>query len=102
MQFPQKIVITFRMRVNPGFDAELADLGSRMYALAASMPGFLSYTEYAGGDDEHLALVEFDTEEHLAAWRNHPEHVAAQEAGREKYFTWYQIQVCQLLREYSR
>lgn len=98
----QKIVITFRTRLNPGFDAELADLGSRMYALAVSMPGFLSYKDYASQDGEYLTLVEFDTQEHLAAWRNHPEHIAAQRAGREKYFSWYQIQVCQLLREYSK
>jgi len=31
----------------------------------------------------------------------HPEHVAAQKLGREKYFSWYKIQVCQLLREYE-
>lgn len=97
----EKIVITFRTRLHPGFEAELADLGTRMYGLAASMPGFLRYQDYAAADGEFITLVEFDTAEHLAAWREHPEHVAAQKLGREKYFSWYKIQVCELLREYE-
>ncbi|MFO1042433.1 MAG: antibiotic biosynthesis monooxygenase [Planctomycetaceae bacterium] len=97
----EKIVITFRTRLNPGYDAELTALGTRMYELAASMPGFLLYQDFAASDGEFLTLVEFDTAEHLAAWRMHPEHVAAQKLGREKYFSWYKIQVCQLLREYE-
>ena len=97
----EKLVITFRTRLNPGFDNELAELGMRMYQLAIAMPGFLSYKDFASADGESLSVIEFDTAEHLAAWRNHPEHLAAQELGRSKYFAWYQIQVCRVDREYS-
>ena len=43
-----------------------------MYELAASMPGFLLYQDFAASDGEFLTLVEFDTAEHLAVWRMHP------------------------------
>ena len=71
-----------------------------MYALASEMPGFISYKDFAAEDGEFVTVVEFDTAARLAAWRNHPEHVAAQQAGRERYFSWYQIQVCRVEREY--
>lgn len=99
-----KLVITFRSRLRPELgDAltELSTLGARMYELASAMPGFLSYKDYAAEDGEYVSLVEFDTAEHLAAWRNLPEHVAAQQAGRERFFASYQIQVCQVIREYG-
>ena len=97
----KKLVITFRTRLNPGHDSELMALGSRMYELAIAAPGFLSYKDYAAADGEFVTLVEFDTAENLAAWRNHPEHLAAQQAGRDRCFAWYQIQVCEVVREYS-
>lgn len=96
-----KIVVTFRTRLKPGFDTELAELGGRMYALASSMPGFLSYKDFAAADGESLTLVEFESLEHLAAWKNHPQHLEAQKLGRERYFASYHIQVCTLVREYG-
>lgn len=97
----QKLVITFRTRLNPGHEAELASLGARMYELATTTPGFLAYKDYAAADGEYVSIVEFDSAENLARWRNHPEHVAAQQAGRERLFAWYQIQVCEVIREYA-
>ena len=97
----EKLVIVFRTRLRPEFATELPELGMRMYQLAVGMTGFISYKDFTADDGENVTLVEFDTAEHLAAWRNHPEHVAAQKAGRERYFSWYQIQVCQIQREYE-
>lgn len=97
----ESIVTVFRTRVRPGFDDELSILGERMYSLASSMPGFVSYKDYAAADGESLSIIEFTSMDHLAAWRNHPEHVEARKAGREKYFEWFQIQVCRTERAYS-
>jgi heme-degrading monooxygenase HmoA len=96
-----KIVITFRTRLNPGHDQELTELGEKMYGLAASMPGFISYKDFGAADGEFVSIVEFDNADNLARWRNHPDHLAAQELGKRVYFSWYQIQVCQVIREYS-
>lgn len=96
-----KVVIVFRIRLCPDVESELASMGERMYELASAMPGFLSYKDFAAGDGEFVTIVEFDSLENLAAWRNHPEHKEAQRAGRERFFSWYQIQVCHVEREYS-
>src|SRR4051812_11856274 len=98
---PLMVIVVFRSRVRAGVDsAALEALGQRMYALASEMPGFVSYRDYAAADGESLTLVEFDSAEHLAAWRGHPEHVLAQERGRVEVFDSYHITVCEPVREY--
>ena len=52
-------------------------------------------------DGEGVAIVEFESAETLQAWREHPEHRAAQAAGRERLFASYRIQVCSVERDYG-
>jgi len=95
------VVVVFRSRLKPGVENEIEPVGGRMYELAAGMPGFVSYREYAAADGEGVAIVEFESHETLAAWREHPEHRQAQAAGRERFFSEYRITVCDVVRESS-
>jgi len=92
------VVIVFRSRIRPGVDGEIGVVGGRMYELAASMPGFISYKDFVAEDGENVSIIEFESLETLAAWRDHPEHRIAQERGRAAFFSEYQIQVCAPLR----
>lgn len=95
------IVIVFRTRIRQGVvEQEMEELGKRMYQLACEMPGFISYKDFAAQDGEYVSIVEFESMETLAAWRNHPEHKEAQRQGRERYFSEYHIQVCTTVRDY--
>jgi heme-degrading monooxygenase HmoA len=96
------VIVIFRSRISP--DADLAGidvLATRMYEIASAMPGFISYKEFRAEDQETVALVEFDSHEHLLAWRNHPEHVEAQKRGRDTVFESYDIAVCDVARRYG-
>lgn len=95
------VVVIFRTRLRAGVEKEIEALGAQMYELASSMPGFISYREYGAADGESVAIVEFESPETLATWREHPEHKAAQELGRQRFFAEYRIQVCSPIREYS-
>ena len=96
------MVIVFRARLRPGADvAALTPLGERMVALATAMPGFVSYKDFNAADGEAVTVVEFASEPELLAWRNHPEHVAAQERGRREFFSDYKIQICHVERAYQ-
>jgi len=75
------LLTVFHTRLNPGAGPEAEALGTRMYEIATSMPGFVSYREFQGADGESVSLVEFASPETLAAWRNHPEHLQAQQIG---------------------
>jgi heme-degrading monooxygenase HmoA len=65
------------------------------------MPGYVSYRQYTSPDGEDVALVEFESHETAAAWREHPEHRDAQRLGRERWFAEYRITVCESVRDYS-
>lgn len=95
-------VIVFRSKLRAGVDlSPLGPVGIRMYELASAMPGFISYKDFAAADGESVSIVEFESLETLKAWRDHPEHVAAQQLGRDHYFAEYRIQVCTPVRSYS-
>ncbi len=71
--------------------AEYEDDLAHIYGLARDMPGFVSIAPYSGADGERLSIVIFDSEESQTAWRTHPEHVAAQQRGKDRYYAEYQI-----------
>lgn len=99
------VVIVFRSRMRQDIpEAKMGELGAmaqRMSELATGMPGFVSYKDFVAEDGENVSIVEFESPETLAAWRDHPEHKAVQERGRADFFAEYRIQVCAPIRDYS-
>ena len=93
------IVTVFRSRLRPGLREEYVALVERMVEVAASMPGYISHKGFFADDGERVTIVEFENAETLQGWRRHPEHVAAQKAGREKYYSEYSVQICEVVRE---
>src|SRR5215831_1709414 len=94
------VIIVFRGRLRPGVDQQtLLQMGQRMYAIASSMPGYISYKDFTAEDGESVSIIEFESHESLTAWREHPEHRSAQQRGRSEFFSEYHIQVCTQVRE---
>lgn len=95
-------VVVFRSRLREDVDlAALEVMGMRMSELAHSMPGLISYKDFAADDGELVSIVEFADEASLLAWREHPEHRVAQARGRGEFFAEYRIQVCTPVRDYA-
>jgi heme-degrading monooxygenase HmoA len=95
------VVVVFRSRLKPGIEKEIEEMDARMAALAATMPGYVSYRQYVSADGEGVAVVEFESHDTAAAWRAHPEHREAQRLGQERWFSDYRITVCDAVRDYS-
>lgn len=93
------IVTVFRSRLAPGHEDEYHLTAKRMDALAQTMPGYIAHKGFTAADGERVTIVEFESENAAHAWRCHPEHIAAQERGREAFYASYRIQVCTVLRE---
>jgi heme-degrading monooxygenase HmoA len=95
------VVIVFRTRLKPDANLEvLGQLGQRMYEIASSMAGYISYKDFTAEDGESVSVVEFESLETLQAWREHPEHKVVQQRGRDEFFTEYRVQVCTPVRDY--
>jgi heme-degrading monooxygenase HmoA len=95
------VVVVFRSRLKPGIEKEIEEADARMAELASTMPGFVSYRQYASADGEGVSVVEFESHETVAAWRAHPEHRETQRLGRERWLAEYRITVCDAVRDYS-
>jgi heme-degrading monooxygenase HmoA len=94
------IIVMFRTYLKPQANLEaLGALHQKMHAIVSTMPGFISVKTFTAEDGEVLAMAEFESLESLTAWKEHPEHVLAQQRGREEFFAEYRTQVCSLLRE---
>ena len=95
------VVTIFRSRLRLEHLEEYETWAKKIYDIAVTMPGFVSFKTYAAEDGERVSLVEFDSAENVLAWRNHPEHRQAQELGQKLFYSEYRIQVCQTMRDYS-
>ena len=73
------VVTVFRSRLQPEHAASSAEVAVRMRALAEGMPGFVSFKTFRADDGERVSIIEFESEEALHAWREHPEHRKAQD-----------------------
>ena len=93
------IVTVFRSRILPEAQGEYMPMAKRMSELAKTMPGYIAHKGFVAEDGERLTFVEFDSEESLKAWAIHPEHVEAKKLGRQRFFTEYRVQICNVIRD---
>ena len=91
-------VVIFRARVRQ-LDADYSRVANRMRDLAIGQFGCLEFHAVTEGDEE-VALSYWPDEQSIRAWRNHPEHVLAQQAGRDGWYESYSVQVAEVTREY--
>jgi heme-degrading monooxygenase HmoA len=95
------VVTIFRSRLDPEQAAPYYEMAGRIRMLAECMPGFISFKTFGAEDGERVSIIEFESEEALRAWREHPEHRKAQELGRTVFYADFQIQVCSIIRQYG-
>jgi heme-degrading monooxygenase HmoA len=91
-------VVIFRAQARR-FDDEYSRTASRMRDLAIREFGCLEFHSVTEGDQE-VALSYWPDEQSIRAWRNHPEHLLAQQAGRDRWYERYSVQVAEVTREY--
>ena len=96
------ILTVFRSRLRPDAAAlGYHDLADTMERRARAMPGFVEFKSFEAGDGERVSIVVFDDIDHHDAWRNDPEHLAAQRRGINEFYAEYRITVGKVVRQHS-
>jgi heme-degrading monooxygenase HmoA len=96
------VIIIFTSKLRADIDLHEYDLwATRMVELVEQHPGFLSRTSWTAPDGTEVTIARFASEEAVAAWRTHPEHLQAQQLGRSTFYEFYRIEVCTPVREYE-
>ena len=83
-------------------DAGYAEAAARMDALAATQPGWRGVDSVRGPDGLGITVSYWADEASAAAWRRHPDHTAVREAGRGRWYAWYDLHVATNGRSYPR
>ena len=91
------LVVLFRSKLVDAPDG-YAEMAQEMLDLAKTMPGFIDVKAFKADDGERLTLVWWQDEETLRAWRLHARHLVAQQAGRERWYEYYNLEVAELKR----
>ena len=73
---------------------------ARMRELAFNKYGCLDFITATEGELE-LAISYWEDEESIKHWKNDPEHILAQQAGRANWYESYSVQIVEIKREYS-
>ena len=73
-----------------------------MEALVKSIPGYLSHFSFRDpATREGVTISYFESEDAIKKWKQVGEHIRAQELGRSDFYENYEVQVVEILREYS-
>ena len=88
------VVVVFRAKIIEDIESTYYEKVAEMEAIATRMPGFISYKGFFAKDGERVSIHEWESEEALSAWRNHPSHKAIQEFGRNHFYEEYSLFVC--------
>lgn len=97
------IAVIFEVLPDDERRQEYFDRAAALKAQLETIDGFISIERFQslGTPGKVLSLSFWRDEEAVRAWRNLPEHRAAQEAGRGGVFADYRLRVAQVIRDYG-
>ncbi len=91
--------VIFRAEIRE-LDDDYAAMAAQMRALAISEYGCLEFTSATEGSQE-IAISYWQSQEQIKLWKQDAKHLIAQELGMSKWYKSYQVQVVEVVREYS-
>lgn len=91
------IFTSTRTAVEEGY----TETNDRLMDLLQVQPGFTGSESWRDEEGRGVTIAYFDSAEASRVWGEHPEHRAAQELGRERWYSEYRIQVCRVERDWG-
>jgi heme-degrading monooxygenase HmoA len=98
---PPYYSVIFSSLRTPGEDGYGA-MAERMVELAASQPGYLGVESARGADGFGITVSYWTSLNAIAAWREHAEHLLAQESGKKLWYEHYELRIARVERAYGR
>lgn len=92
-------VVIFRATARQ-LDAEYSATAATLRNLALTQFGCLEFVAVTEGDQE-VALSYWPDEASIRAWKQHTDHLMAQQLGRERWYSGYRVEVAEIRRQYQ-
>jgi heme-degrading monooxygenase HmoA len=91
------VFTSIRTDVDEGY----AQTSDEMVALAAAQPGYLGMESARDPDGLGITVSYWRDLAAIRDWKAHADHLAAQRAGRARWYRAYRVRVCRIEREYG-
>ncbi|HMB99506.1 MAG TPA: antibiotic biosynthesis monooxygenase [Flavobacteriaceae bacterium] len=90
------VIFTSTQNENIEGYTEMAD---RMEELAREQPGFIGIDN--ARSEIGITVSYWKDLEAIKAWKQQNEHLVAQQKGRADWYSWYNVRICKVEREYE-
>lgn len=75
------------------------DMADTMEHLAKKQPGYICFE--SARNDLGIAISYWETLEDIKNWKANFDHLEAQVNGKNKWYSWYKVRICNVEREYE-
>jgi len=90
--------VIFRAKIAQLDDA-YKQTAKRLRELAFGKYGCLDFVSMTEGNEE-VAISYWENTTQIMEWKNDPEHLQAQQQGRDRWYESYRVEVCKVERAY--
>jgi heme-degrading monooxygenase HmoA len=92
------LVILFRSKLTASAGEDYSRMADAMFAHARTFEGFVDVKSFTADDGERLTVVWWRDEETLKVWATDARHRVAQQAGRDRWYEYYKMDVAEIVR----
>ena len=92
--------VIFRAEINE-LDDTYSEMATQLRELAITKYGCREFTAVADGNRE-IAISYWENLDQIELWKQDSEHLVAQEMGRSRWYNSFQVQVVEIVHEYSK
>jgi len=89
------IFTSVRTTVDEGYQ----DMAERMVALAEEQPGYLGHE--SARNEMGITISYWESVAAIKSWKQHAEHIIAQQYGKTKWYEQYKTRICLVERDYG-
>jgi len=76
-----------------------SEMAQKMEDLAKTQSGFLGID--SAREDVGITVSYWESLEAIKTWKQHSEHLVAQQKGRNQWYSWYNTRICKVEREHE-
>src|SRR5690606_36594996 len=76
-----------------------SDMAEKMNVLAKQQPGFLGMD--SARNEIGVTVSYWESFESITHWKQQADHLQAQLKGRQEWYSWYNVKICKVEREYE-
>jgi len=92
--------VIFKATINK-LDDEYYLTAEQMRELAMTQYNCHEFNSVSEGDKE-ISISYWDSLEQITQWKSDPQHLIAQERGKNRWYRSYSVQVVEIIREYQK